>query len=206
MDLSRPSPTRRPASRSRASLALVLALAMVLALVTAGFFTQPAAAANPPPVQYYYVTLPEDDLLTLFDENQDTLGSYDQVVSPIRSVTSVAINEQNVLVYWDQWEDGGYDADIANPGANVYNATTNPDGTQIWGDGDLTNGCPPALSRAPIRAASRRRPIRARRRHHPGQRRRGQDRRRVRARPVQHRRLQQPERHRELGWKLDGSG
>ena len=52
-------------------------------------------------------------------------------------------------MYWDQWEDGGYDADIANPGANVYDAGSNPDGTQIWGDGDLTNGCPPALASGP---------------------------------------------------------
>ena len=30
------------------------------------------------------------------------------------------------LVYYDQWEDGSYDADIANPGSNVYNASTQP--------------------------------------------------------------------------------
>jgi protocatechuate 3,4-dioxygenase beta subunit len=111
--------------------------------------TQPALAANPAPVQYYYVTLPEDDLLTLFDENQDALGGYAQVISPIRSITSIAIGETGTLVYWDQWEDGGYDSDIANPGANVYNAGSNPDGTQVWGDGDLTNGCPPRLASGP---------------------------------------------------------
>ncbi len=103
-------------------------------------------AGNPPPAQYYYVTLPEDDLLTLFDENQDNPPVGEQVVSPLRSVTSIAIGETGTLVYYDQWEDGGYDADIANPGANVYNAATNPAGTQIWGDGDLANGCPPSIS------------------------------------------------------------
>ncbi len=128
-------------------LALALVLSLCLNLVPGQ--VQRALAANPPPVQYYYVTLPEDDLLTLFDENQDTLGSYAQVVSPILSGTSIAIGETGTLVYWDQWEDGGYDADIANPGSNVYNASTNPDGTQIWGDGDLTNGCPPALYSGP---------------------------------------------------------
>ena len=52
-------------------------------------------------------------------------------------------------MYWDQWEDGGYDADIANPGANVYANPGNLDGTQIWGDGVLANGCPPSIANVP---------------------------------------------------------
>lgn len=129
--------------RSPATLASGVLFGLLLTSVSL-----PAFAVNPPPEQLYYVTLPEDDLLTLFDENQDTLGSYPQVVSPIRSVTTISINETGSLIYWDQWEDGGYDADIANPGANVYNASTNPDGTQIWGDSNPANGCPPNISGA----------------------------------------------------------
>ncbi|NLE60013.1 MAG: hypothetical protein GX616_16800, partial [Planctomycetes bacterium] len=132
---------------SRRLICLLPAIVLALSLFPAT--PRVALAANPPPVQYYYITLPEDDLLTLFDENQDTLSGYAQVISPIRSATSIAIGETGTLVYWDQWEDGSYDADIANPGANVYNAGSNPDGTQIWGDGDLTNGCPPRMASGP---------------------------------------------------------
>lgn len=141
--------------RNRLNLRTVLYLSMALVfIVSLGFPVLRVTAANPPPAQVYYVTLPEDDLLTLFDDNQITLTTYPQVISPIRSVTSIAMNVAGTLVYWDQWEDGGYESDIANPGANIYNAGTNPDGTQVWGDGDLTNGCPPAMASGPNPCAS----------------------------------------------------
>ncbi len=103
--------------------------------------------------------------------------------SPTRSAPSAASPPSpsaptGTLVYWDQWEDGGYDADIANPGANVYASPGNPDGTQIWGDGVLANGCPPSINNVPnpctVAADDQ---LRGRRRDHPGQRRdrRGHD-------------------------------
>jgi len=104
---------------------------------------------NPAPVQVYYVPLPEDDLLRLFDEDDAAGGTFPDPVSPIRSITSISIGASGTLVYWDQWEDAGYDADMANPGANTYDASTNPDGTQIWGDGVLANGCPPSVNNVP---------------------------------------------------------
>ncbi len=47
-------------------------------------------------------------------------------------------------IFYDQWENG-YDVDLANT-LDVYNATTNPDGTQIWGDGNTANGAAPGIS------------------------------------------------------------
>ncbi len=73
------------------------------------------AAANPPSVQLFYVALPDDDLLTLFDADDEQGGTWPEASSPLRSVTSVSIAETGTLVYYDQWEDGGYDADMANP-------------------------------------------------------------------------------------------
>ena len=98
----------------------VLVFALTLLVVAGGVFAlgRPALAANPTPLQFYYVSLPEDDLLRLFDDDDAGVP-----VSPVRSVTSISIGTDGTLVYWDQWEDGGYDADIANPGANVYGAT-----------------------------------------------------------------------------------
>ncbi len=137
----------RPAGAGKRGRWFIPALILALALLAFGATT--ALAVNPPPQQLYFVSLPEDDLLQLFDDNQVTLGSWPQVVSPIRSITSIAIGSSGTLVYWDQWEDGGYDADIANPGANAYANPGNLDGTQIWGDGVLANGCPPSIANVP---------------------------------------------------------
>ena len=46
---------------------------VVLFVIGLGVPVLQVAAANPPPVQYYYITLPEDDLLKLFDDDQITL-------------------------------------------------------------------------------------------------------------------------------------
>ncbi len=101
-------------------------------------------ALNPPALQTFYLPLSEDNMLQWLVDNYGAAP-----LSPMRSITAVAIGTNNTHVYYDQWEDGGYDADIANPGANVYHAVTNPAGTQIWGDGVLANGCPPALNNQP---------------------------------------------------------
>ena len=124
----------------------LLKIFLFLALVTVFWGTSiPSMAANPAPLQTYYISMPEDDTLAMFYAN----GGGNTARSPVRSVTYISIGTDGTLVYYDQWEDGSYDADIANPGSNVYNASTNPDGTQIWGDGVLGNGCPPSISNTP---------------------------------------------------------
>lgn len=119
---------------------------LITILVFGGLFSfvQPVRALNPPALQLYYLPLSEDNLLQWLTDNYGAAP-----VSPLRSITAIAIGTNNTLVYYDQWEDGGYEADIANPGANVFDLAANPDGTQIWGDGVLANGCPPALNNKP---------------------------------------------------------
>lgn len=126
----------------------VALLVLSLALPYLAASPTPVLAANPPTQQIYFNPLPEDDLLQLFDDDEANGGTNDPR-SPVRSITSLSIWSTGTWIYWDQWEDGGYDADIANPGTNVYNAATNADGTQIWGDGVLGNGCPPNINNVP---------------------------------------------------------
>ncbi len=102
-----------------------------------------AMAFTPPAIRTYYVTLPEDIMLQYLREDF-TAGTTS--VSPLRSIISIAIGTNNTVVYYDQWEDGGYETDISIPGSNIFNAATNPDGTQIWGDGVLANGCVPLVN------------------------------------------------------------
>jgi hypothetical protein len=49
------------------------------------------------------------------------------------SQIAITISTTNTVIWYDEWEDG-YDLDVA-----VSTAKT----TQIWGDGDATNGCAP---------------------------------------------------------------
>jgi hypothetical protein len=85
----------------------------------------------------YFVPLPEEQLL----ESMRAISANTRPKTPVTSVTSLTVGTGGTVIYWDQWEDGGYDADSYNPG-NVYSAS-NPQGTQIWGDSNLANGCPP---------------------------------------------------------------
>ncbi len=119
----------------------LISLALILAMTWSALGSLHSVLAfTPPALQYFYVTLPEDVMLQYLD---DIFGAP---TSPIRSIISIAIGTTGTVVYYDQWEDGGYDTDIANPGANTYNASTNPDGTQVWGDGVLANGCVPVIN------------------------------------------------------------
>lgn len=118
----------------------IISLAVALALVWTALGTpQPALALNPPVLQTFYLTLPEEVMLQYLDEN------FGAPTSPVRSITSIAIGTNGTVVYYDQWEDGGYDLDITNP-TNLYDAATNPAGNQIWGDGVIANGCPPSIN------------------------------------------------------------
>ncbi|VEP17973.1 Conserved repeat domain protein (fragment) [Hyella patelloides LEGE 07179] len=61
---------------------------------------------------------------------------YSSTGSTINSVISITSTTNNTFVYYDHWEDG-YESDISNP---VQSST------EIWGDGDLTNGIAPGTS------------------------------------------------------------
>src|SRR5690606_13663041 len=134
-------------SAARAFLYLGLIFALLLGLI--GMQPTPVSAANPTTQQIYYLSLPEDDLLQLFDDNDQAGGDFADPVSPIRSITGISISSTGTYIYYDQWEDGSYDAIISEPGGNIYSNPGNLDGTQIWGDGVLANGCPPSINNVP---------------------------------------------------------
>lgn len=70
---------------------------------------------------------------------------------PMHSYISLAVFADNTIIHYDHWE-GGFESDIANP-QNIYSAT-NPAGTQIWGDGDPSNGYPPGYPNDRLNAGS----------------------------------------------------
>lgn len=82
-----------------------------------------------PIVQTYFVPLPDTDLQTSWQ----AIGTGATIGSTIKSEISIAIPNAGTVIYYDQWEDG-YDANPAAP-----TGTT----TQIWGDGDPSNGTAP---------------------------------------------------------------
>ena len=127
----------------------VVSPVVIIILALAISHVLPTLASNPAPLQTYYISLAEDDILALFDDSDPAGGTWPDPISPLRSVTYISIGTDGTLVYFDQWEDGGYESDIANPTSNVFNASSNPDGSQVWGDGVLANGCPPNVSNTP---------------------------------------------------------
>jgi hypothetical protein len=84
-------------------------------------------------VQTYFIPLPLDKLLseTLIPlESADVNADTDMV-----SMVAITISTDNTVITWDHSEDG-YEADHLNP--------TQPT-TEVWGDGDASNGCSPSL-------------------------------------------------------------
>jgi uncharacterized repeat protein (TIGR01451 family) len=96
---------------------------------------------NPAPTQVFYVPFPEDQLLTGLQAIESGSGSTNPT-NPVQTYISVAASANNTIIYYDQWENG-YDVDIANP--NDLYSSINPGGTQIWGDGDISNGAAPGV-------------------------------------------------------------
>jgi hypothetical protein len=89
------------------------------------------ATTLPAPLQTYFVPFPETPVLT-------TLNTIQPNVSPVqdvRSIISVAIANTGTVIYYDHWEDG-YETDVRN--SSLRQSTT-----QIWGDGDPSNGIAP---------------------------------------------------------------
>ncbi len=117
-----------------------LSRALIVVFILASLLQLPgvrlAGAANPAPVLVFYTTLPETEALTALS----TINAA--AVLPMTNYNSIAVNEANTLVYYDQWENG-YDSDIANP-TNLYSAS-NLGGTQVWGNGLAADGCAPNI-------------------------------------------------------------
>jgi uncharacterized repeat protein (TIGR01451 family) len=84
---------------------------------------------DPNPIQTFYVPLPEEDLFKLTFEAINSNNAS----PPITSLISFAISTTGTVIWYDHWEDG-YEEDATNPLKST---------TQVWGDGDISNGCAP---------------------------------------------------------------
>jgi hypothetical protein len=86
------------------------------------------------PLQTYYIPFPETNMLYDFfiPIKKNVTKGY------VRSIIAVAISTDNTIIWYDHWEDG-FDTNPAN--ATVASRTT-----EVWGDGNATNGCQPAIA------------------------------------------------------------
>ncbi len=108
------------------------------------------------PIQVHYIPIAEDQMFdfftTVFPGYENCLGpGFDannpnpncalpanasqiaDVSYPMNRYFSIGIAATNTIIYYDHWEDG-YEIDLENPVQTT---------TEIWGDGDLTNGVAP---------------------------------------------------------------
>ena len=124
--------TDRPVSRRLQATSVVTAaiLAMFI-LLAAG----PAGAQSIS--QTYYVPFPETQVRTWAQAIQNLAEN-----ETIHSIVSLTVTRDDALIYYDQWEND-FDEDITDPD-NLW-SVGNPGGTQIWGDGDTSNGAAPGF-------------------------------------------------------------
>jgi IgGFc binding protein len=86
------------------------------------------------PLQTFYIPFPESSMFTdLFFPIRP-----DKSVGPVVSLISASISTDKTIIWYDHWEDG-FDTDATN-------ATTRSKTTEVWGDGNKTNGCQPSLT------------------------------------------------------------
>ena len=78
-------------------------------------------------VQTFFIPLPDDQIRSHF------LSVYTGTGNTMDSVTSVVVTGDGTRIYFDHWEDG-YEADLEHPAQSS---------TQVWGDGNLSNGVAP---------------------------------------------------------------
>jgi hypothetical protein len=102
-------------------------------------------------VQTYYLPVPENQLLLVLQSIEDG-GPSTPPGSPIQNRAVITAVSDDTIIYYDQMENG-YEAVIRNP-VGIYHSVTNPSGTQIWGDGDPSNGQPPGVTDDLIRAGT----------------------------------------------------
>ncbi|MEM6963112.1 MAG: discoidin domain-containing protein [Bacteroidota bacterium] len=91
----------------------------------------------------YFIPIEEGQLLnSLLSISSDGapnfcgFGSINDPRDPIQSYVVIGIVEDGVNIYYDQWEDG-YEPNLSFP----IQAST-----EVWGDGDLSNGAAPGFS------------------------------------------------------------
>jgi len=97
----------------------------------------------PPPVQFFYVPMPEQAMLASMQAINGSVSG----TTGMDSIIVITATENNTIIYYDHWENGYEDV------LGVPTQTSGTARTQIWGDGDPTNGSTPGdPTDAPIRA------------------------------------------------------
>lgn len=108
----------------------------LISLVSILGFRNPVYANRPPVVQSYYVPLAEpllfEAMVSIFPATEDC-PSAPVVGNPLTSTISIVASADDTVIYYDHWEDG-FEVDATTPQENT---------TQVWGDGDDTNGIVP---------------------------------------------------------------
>ena len=92
-------------------------------------------------VRTHFLPAPEDDVLDFLNEANGTS------LNPVETYTGISIALDNVIIYYDEHEDG-YEDDIANPVQTGFVTGSSAPApinrsTQVWGDGFPQNGYPP---------------------------------------------------------------
>jgi uncharacterized repeat protein (TIGR01451 family) len=114
-----------------------------------------ANGQNPIAVQFFYLPLPEGQLLQAMQSIEGGTTWIDGTLkpaNPIQYYVSISSVSDGTIIYYDQMEDG-YESTVNNP-TSIFDAITNPSGTQIWGDGNPENGSPPGIPSDLINAGS----------------------------------------------------
>lgn len=116
----------------------------LVALALFGLCSGAAMAQNLPPAQTFYIPLPEEQMLTALERIAQGITATNQIPrNPMVRYFGISVIGDGTIIYYDQHEDG-YEANITNP-TSIYDAVNNKSGTQIWGDGDPSNGAPPGV-------------------------------------------------------------
>ncbi len=117
---------RWPFLRPRTSSSRLKACSQAFLLLV-GISSSALAALN---VQTFFIPFPEADF-------QTSLKAIDVTGTPVgnsmKTIISMVVPTGGTVVRYDQWEDG-YEADLNAPVQST---------TQIWGDGNLSNGVAP---------------------------------------------------------------
>jgi hypothetical protein len=83
--------------------------------------------------QTFFIPMPDQNL---FDDVFHVLDSGAK--QPIHALISLTVGTTGTIIYYDHWEDG-FDSNVYAP---------NQKSTEIWGDGNATNGCVPVYQRS----------------------------------------------------------
>ena len=107
-------------------ISLIVLATFVGVLGSVLFFLQADAQIN---AFTFFIPFPTDQLGSLFDAG----SSQDFIDEDIVTTISIAVRRSDTIIYYDHWED------------ELEDNLTSPvqPSTQVWGDGDLTNGVAP---------------------------------------------------------------